>query len=161
VLISSKGSGYYGCYNAKRKSCNNNLLVPRKRIEQIIISELKQKLLTAENLSYVYKNVEKLAASELNEVPALIKKKRLQQEKLLSEIQNYLNFIKMGNLSKAVSDVLNEAEKRSENLKQEVNSLEFQQQNTFKAPPKEWIDLRLERSRETLNKNTRCTQYGS
>ena len=154
VLISGKGSGYYGCYNAKRKTCNNNLLVPRKRIEQIIISELKQKILTAENLSYVYKKVEKLATSGLNEVPGLIKKKRLQQAKLLSEIQNYLNFIKAGNLSKAVSDALNETERRNEDLKQEIGSLEFQQQNTFKAPPKEWIDLRLERLQEILNKNT-------
>ncbi len=154
VLISGKGSGYYGCYNAKRKTCNNSLLVPRKRIEQIIILELKQKILTTENLSYVYKNVEKLAASGLNEVPWLIKKKKLQQEKLLSEIQNYLNFIKVGNLSKAVSDALNEAERRNENLKQEIGSLEFQQQNTFKAPSKEWIDLRLEKLQETLNKNT-------
>ena len=41
----------------------------------------------------------------------------------------------MGNLSKAVSDALNEAEKRNENIKQEMKSLEFQKQNSFKAPP--------------------------
>ena len=154
VLISGKGGGYYGCYNARRKTCNNNLLVPRKRIEQAIISELKEKLLTAENLSYVYKNVEKLVASGLNEVPELIKKNKAQYEKILSEIQNYLNYIKMGNLSKAVSDALNEAEKRGENIKQEMKSLEFQKQNSFKAPPKEWINLRLEKLHETLSKNT-------
>ncbi len=154
VLISGKGSGYYGCYNARRKTCNNNLLVPRKRIEQTIISELKQKILTAENLSYVYKNVEKLVTSGLNEVPELIKKKKSRLDKLLSELQNYLNYIKIGNFSKSVSQALNETEKRSESLKQEIVSLEFQQQNTFKAPAKEWINLRLERLRETLNKNT-------
>lgn len=32
VLISGKGSGYYGCFNAKRKTCDNTLLAPRKRI---------------------------------------------------------------------------------------------------------------------------------
>ena len=37
VLISGKGSGYYGCFNAKRKTCNNALLVPRKRIEETLM----------------------------------------------------------------------------------------------------------------------------
>ncbi len=33
-------------------------------------------------------------------------------------------------------------------------SLEFQEQNTFKSPPKEWINHRLEKLHETLSKNT-------
>jgi len=37
---------------------------------------------------------------------------------------------------------------------QEIGSLEFQKENTFKAPAKEWINHRLEALRETLNKNT-------
>ena len=60
----------------------------------------------------------------------------------------------MGNLSKAVSEALIDAEKRNEELKQEMASLEFQKENSFKAPPKEWIQHRLENLRETLNKNT-------
>jgi len=154
VLISGKGSGYYGCYNARRKTCNNMLLIPRKRIEETIINELKEKILTVENLEYVYKNVEKMAAEGFNEVPELVKKKKAQYEKIQQEIQNYLNFIRTGNISKAVSEALTEAEKRNEELKQEVDSLEFQKENSFKAPPKEWINHRLENLRETLNKNT-------
>lgn len=154
VLIGGKGSGYYGCYNSKRKSCSNTLLVPRKRLEQAIIAELKEKILTVENLDYVYKNVEKLAASGFNEVPELVQKKRLQCEKIQKEIQNYLNFVRVGNLSKAVSEALTDAEKRNEELKQEMESLEFQKENSFKAPPKEWVNHRLENLRETLNQNT-------
>ncbi len=60
----------------------------------------------------------------------------------------------MGNLSKAVSEALTEAEKKNEELITEIGSLEFQQDNSFKAPPKEWINHRLENLRETLNKNT-------
>ncbi len=60
----------------------------------------------------------------------------------------------MGNFSNAVSKALQDAEKRSEILKQEIKSLEFQQQNTFKSPPKDWINHRLEKLNETLNKNT-------
>jgi DNA invertase Pin-like site-specific DNA recombinase len=154
VLISGKGTGYYDCYNAKRKTCSNTLAISRKRIEEIIINELKDKILTADNLEYVYKNVGKLAAEGFNEVPDLVKKKRAQYEKIQQEIQNYLNFIKMGNLSKAVSEALTEAEKKNEELTAGIGSLEFQKDNSFKAPPKEWINHRLENLRETLNKNT-------
>lgn len=154
VLTSGKGSGYYGCYNTKRKTCDNTLRISRKRIEEIIIRELQENILTAENLEYIYKRVEKVSAQGLNQVPELIKKRKAQYEKNKREIQNYLNFIKTGNLSKAVSDALTEAEKKNEELKQEVNSLEFQKENSFKVPPKEWINHRLEHLRKTLNKNT-------
>jgi len=60
-----------------------------------------------ENLSYVYEKVEKLVSSGMNEVPELIKKKRLENDKALQEMRNYLNYIKMGNFSKAVSEALN------------------------------------------------------
>jgi len=154
VLISGKGSGYYGCYNARRKTCQNTLLIPRQKIETAIIEELKERILTAENLEYVYKNVERLASEGLNEVPELLKKKEAQIDKIRLEIQNYLNFVKTGNFSKAVSEALSEAEKKNETLEQEISSLEFQKENTFKAPPKEWINYRLEQLRETLNKDT-------
>lgn len=152
VLVS--GKGYYGCYNARRKTCGNNLYLPRKRIEETIITELKRKILTAKNLEYVYKNVEKVIAKGLNDVPELIRKNKSQHEKTLTEIQNYLNFIKAGNFSRAVSEALNELEKKGDSLKQELESLVFQKNNSFQAPPKEWIDHRLEKLNETLNKNT-------
>ncbi|MDP8266267.1 MAG: recombinase family protein [Candidatus Aceula meridiana] len=154
LLVSGKGLGYYGCYNARRKTCNNTLLVPRKRLEQIIIGKLREKLLTTNNLEYVYRNIEKLIASGLNEVPELTKKKKAQLEKIKTEMHNYLNFIRAGNFSKTVSEALNEAEKKNSELEQEITALEFQQNNNFKAPPKEWISHRLERLTETLNKDT-------
>jgi len=82
VLLSGKGTGYYGCYNSRRKTCQNMLLVPRKRIEQTIIAELTEKIMTAENVEYVYKRVEKVAAEGLNTLPDLMKTKKLQYEKL-------------------------------------------------------------------------------
>jgi len=154
VLISGKGSGYYGCYNAKRKTCNNSLLLSRKRVENAIISDLSEKILTPENISYVYKNLEKIVAKGLNDIPERINKKKTQYDKITLEMQNYLNYIKIGNFSKAVSEALKEAETKSESLTTEIKSLEFQKQNTFKSPPREWIDHRLKRLRETLNKNT-------
>lgn len=154
VQVSGKGSGYYGCFNARRKTCNNTLYVSRKLVEKCIIAELQNQLSNAANLFYVYKNVEKLAAKELNQVPEQITKRKSQFDKLALEIQNYLNFVKMGNFSKAVSDALKEAESKSGILKEEIESLKFQKENTFKAPPKEWVQWRLEKLHETLSNNT-------
>lgn len=103
--------------------CTNTLPVSCNRIEQTITSELKERILTTENLEYVYKKVEKLTAEGLNKMPEIVEKKKVQYEKVLSEIQNYLNFIKLGNLSKAVSAALTNAETKSEASKEEIASL--------------------------------------
>ena len=116
VLVSGKGNGYYGCYNAKRKTCSNKLLIARNKVEKIILKELKEKLLIAENIEYIFKEIEKTLAKGSGEIPGEIKKKKAQHEKVLSEIQNYLNFIKVGNFSKAVSDALGEAEIKRQDL---------------------------------------------
>ncbi len=157
VQISGKGGGYYGCYNAKRKTCTNKLIIQRKRVESIILKNLKEKFLTAENIRYVYENVEKTVAKSLNEVPEEFKQKKGQFEKVQSELQNLLNFIKAGNFSKVVADAITDAEGRSDRLKGEMQGLEFQRKNAFKAPPKEWIEHRLEKLQETLDKNTKAS----
>lgn len=154
VLLSGKGGGYYGCYNARRGTCSNTIKVPRKRLEETIIKDLKERILTPENLDYVYKNVEEVAMKELNTVPAEIIKKESLLEKLKRDLGNYLNFVRMGNFSKAVSDAIQEAEKKVGELQADVDSLKFQKEHNFKAPPKEWITYRLDKLTETLNKNT-------
>lgn len=65
VQISGKDGRYYGCYKAKRKSCNNKLWIPRKQIEIIILNDLAEKFLTVENLTYIYENVKKIIAKTL------------------------------------------------------------------------------------------------
>ncbi len=49
---------------------------------------------------------------------------------------------------------MKEAERKSDDLKEEMKSLEFQKENAFQSPPKEWIDHRLKHLHETLSKNT-------
>ncbi len=154
MLISGKGSRYYGCVNARRKNCTNALLVPRARLERVIIAELKESILTPDNVAFVYKQVEQLAARGLNKVPEFLRKKRAERDRLLSQVQNYLNFVKAGNFSKAVSEALKEAEAKSEELGGEIEALEYQRTNRFKAPPREWVEHRLAELHGTLSRNT-------
>ncbi len=154
MLVSGKGGGYYGCYNYRRKTCTIKLLIQRKKVEEHILTHLKDRLLTFENLKYVYDNVEKEVLKSLNEVPEELKQKRHQQEKVQTELQNLLNFIKAGNFSKIVSEAISDAEIRNEKIKEEIQGLDFHRNNIFKSPPKEWIEHRLDNLRETLVKDT-------
>lgn len=157
VQVCGKSGGYYGCHQAKRKTCSNKLTVQRKRLEEILINNLKTNLLTSENLNYVYDKIEKEIEKSLSTVPDESKQKRIEHEKIQSELQNLLHFIKAGNFSKVVSKALSDAENRSDKIKSEMQSLELQRNSSFKAPAKEWIDHRLDDLFETLDKNTKIS----
>lgn len=104
VQVCGKGGGYYGCHQAKRKTCTNKLTIPRKRLEELLLADIRDKLCTSENLKYVYENVEKEIAKTLGQVPEELKQKRHLHDKIQAELQNLLNFVKAGNFSKVVSE---------------------------------------------------------
>ena len=103
----------------------------------MLLDDLKEKFLTPENLKYVYEAVEQTIAKTMNEVPEEVKQKRHERDKVQKELQNLLNFVKAGNFSRVVSEALTDAENRDKKLEGEMQSLEFQKSNAFKAPPKE------------------------
>ena len=53
-------------------------------------------------MKYIFDNVEKAIAKTMNEVSAEVKQKKTQMEKIQTELQNLLSFIKAGNISKLV-----------------------------------------------------------
>lgn len=57
--VSGKGGGYYGCFAATKGTCDNKLLVLRKRTETIIVGAVAERLHDAEHLRYVLERVEK------------------------------------------------------------------------------------------------------
>ncbi len=71
VQVSGKNGGHYGCYNAKRESCNNKLLISSRQVEAIILNDLKEKFLTVDSLKYIDEFVLKdlLEMVELESVP--------------------------------------------------------------------------------------------
>jgi hypothetical protein len=154
TMVSGKGSGYYGCYNFRRKTCTNKLIIARSRIEDIIINKIRDKILTPDNLQEVYRRVEDVVAKEMNTLPDQVKKKETQLNQFKKEAENYLTFIRLGNVSKSVCDALAEAENRIAQLELEINSLQFQKKSSFKTPSQEWINHRMTNLPETLNKNS-------
>jgi Recombinase zinc beta ribbon domain len=154
IQISGKAGGYYGCYNHKRKTCSNKMLIQRIKVEKQILEHLKTQILTTENIKYILDNAEKEALKNLNDLPEELKIKRQQHEKIQTELKNLLNFIKAGNFSKVVSDAITDAEERNQRVSSEIESLEFQRKSAFKAPSKDWIKSKLDNFLDILNQNT-------
>jgi hypothetical protein len=49
-LVSGKGSGYYGCLNASRRECENEVLIARRRVEDKFVAALNERVLNPELL---------------------------------------------------------------------------------------------------------------
>lgn len=154
VQISGKGAGYYGCFNAKRKTCENRLNIPRKRLEEAVLKEIREKLLVSDKIHDVLKKVEQELKNQQSHLPEEIKFKQAALDKLQSKIQNFIHFVAEGKGSKAIAGALTEAESEEEKLKKEVEALEYGRQEMFQTPPKEWIQHRLAHLQEALEKKT-------
>jgi hypothetical protein len=57
--VSGKGSSYYGCLNALRRSCDNKVLIARKRLEDKFVAALNESVLQPEVLEIVYERTAK------------------------------------------------------------------------------------------------------
>lgn len=64
-------------------------MVPRKKVESLLINDLKEKFLTVENLRYVYENVEKAISKTLNEVPEELRLKGVNMTKSKLRCRTY------------------------------------------------------------------------
>ena len=78
ALVSGKGSGYYGCLNASRKSCDNRVLISRKRLEDKLLSALNEQVLRPEVLELVYKKTAAKIRDHFAHVPEELRLKRLE-----------------------------------------------------------------------------------
>ena len=68
-LVSGKGSGYYGCFAAYRRACDNRVLVPRRLAEDIILRSVCKRLLEPKPLLHVLQRVEEEAQRLYPEIP--------------------------------------------------------------------------------------------
>ena len=154
MLVSGKGSGYYGCNRGyKLKDCSNQVLISRKNMEQNVIEKLKEVVLQPEALSVIFREVERLILNYKGDVPEKLQEVMRELNKLQAEIQNILRNIEQGVVSKYVNAALQDKEKKEENLLRLKEALQQAQVKLFKAPPQEWIMNRLEALGKMLNDN--------
>jgi len=154
VQVSGKESGYYGCYRSRQSKCTNKVLVPRRRLEDKFLNSLMDSILTPDNITYLFRRVEKELKKVVRIAPELMKKKRKVSEKLERDLNNMIDFVKMGHLSQSIAEEIKLVEKELETVKQDIEKYENSKAKQFTTPPKEWIIDRLLHVRELLGKRT-------
>ncbi len=154
ALVSGKGSGYYGCLNAKRKSCENKVMVSRSKLEKHMISHLFGQLLKPEVFERVFKRVVKAIKEQHSDIPEEIRLKQISLNSAETKIKNFIDFVGQGRGTKGLLEALEQSEQEAEVLQAELESLEGVKQRAFRPPPEEWIASKLESVKGVLEQKT-------
>ena len=143
VLVSGKGSGYYGCHNAKRNTCDNKLLTNRKKLESFFVKALYEKVLKPEHLQMIYKKISEEIQKQSAHIPEEIRLKKLELNKTEIRIHRFVEFIAQAKATVSIASALEEAESKAATLKSELNCLERSKRETFEPPPLEWLTHKI------------------
>jgi len=154
ALVSGKGSGYYGCLNAARKSCANKMLISRKHLETHFVAALNEKVLKPELLEVVYAKTAEKVKEHFAHIPEELRLKKIELNRTETRINNFIEFIANGRAPASLADALGQAEAQAKTLKADVQSLESAKDNAFTPPPREWISHRLGQLHDLLGKKT-------
>jgi hypothetical protein len=152
--VSGKGGGYYGCIGATKGSCDNKLLVRRSLVEKIILDTVQEQLSDPQHMEYVLRRVEAEVGKLYTQVPESI---RLKETELTAEqrrLTNFVDFIGEGRGSRTLAQALFESERKVGALKEELESLHRCRGKVFQVPPLEWIQERLAKLKEILERNS-------
>ena len=152
--VSGKGGGYYGCIGATKGACDNKLLVRRSLVEKIILDMVQEQLTDPQHIEYVLRRVAAEVGKLYTHVPESI---RLKETELTAEqrrLANFVDFIGEGRGSRTLAQALFESERKVGALKEELESLHRCRGKVFQVPPIEWIQERLTKLKEILERNS-------
>ncbi len=143
ALVSGKGGGYYGCCNASRHSCENTVLIPRKRLEDKFLAALNSEVLKPEVLDAVYQRTAKKVKEQFAHVPEELRLKKVELNRAETRVHNFIEFIANGRATSGLVDALAQAEEQVKTLKSDVASMASASEHTFTPPPRAWIADRV------------------
>ena len=152
--VSGKGGGYYGCIGATKGACDNKLLVRRSLVEKIILDMVQEQLTDPQHIEYVLRRVAAEVGKLYTHVPESI---RLKETELTAEqrrLANFVDFIAEGRGSRTLAQALFDSERKVGALKEELESLHRCRGKVFQVPPIEWIQERLTKLKEILERNS-------
>lgn len=150
--VSGKGGGYYGCLAASKRACENRVLVRRKLTEQKILGAVREQLSHADVIHAILRRVGQLVASAKADLPETVKLREAEFTAEQRRLSNFIDFVGEGRGSKALAKALEETERRVESLELELASLRRGRDKVFQAPTVEWIEHRVGKIQEVLEK---------
>ena len=154
ALVSGKGSGYYGCLNAPRGSCENKGLIARKRIEDKFVAALNDAVLKPEVLELVYERTAEKIKEQFAHVPEELRLKQIELNRAESRVHNFIEFIASGRATQGLVEALSQAEAQVKTLSADVASMEAAKDHAFTPPPRAWIADRVAKLNDVLAQRT-------
>ena len=154
IQVSGKNGGYYGCANARKKSCDNKVLVRRSLVEKIVVSEVRKQISAPEKIRYLLEKVEVELSNLYADIPETIRQKESELRTEEKRLENYISFIGDGNASRTLNQALLESEKKVDHLESELDGLRQARDKAFRAPTVEWIECKLSKFNNLLELNT-------
>ena len=152
--VSGKGGGYYGCLGQTRGSCDNRLLVRRKLAERIVLSAVRDKIACPEAFTYLLERVEQEVQKLSKDVPETIRLKETELDAEKRRVHNFVEFVAEGRSSRALAEALAASERKVEELQIEVDALRKSRDAVFQAPPRAWIEERIQTLQAVLEQRT-------
>ena len=114
----------------------------RSLLERILVAELRDRIATPENVTYVLQRVAHEVQKVYRDVPETIRLRSKALADLDRKIENFITFIGEGRGSGALASALETAEKDAEALRREIAGLEASQ-SVFEPPPRIWVEERI------------------
>ncbi|HEX8837627.1 MAG TPA: recombinase family protein [Candidatus Acidoferrum sp.] len=152
--VSGKGGGYYGCIGATKGACDNKLLVRRSLVEKIILDTVQERLSDPQHIEYVLRRVEAEVGKLYTHVPESMHLKETELTAEERRLANFVDFIGEGRGSRTLAQALLESERKVEALKEELESLHRCRGKVFQVPPLAWIQDRLTKLKDILERNS-------
>ncbi len=153
-LVSGKGSGYYGCLNAVRHTCNNKMLIARKKLEKQFIDELGRNVLTPDTLEIVFQKTAEKIAEQFAYIPDELRLKQKELQNTETRIHNFIEFVAQGRATSALINALKQEENKADQLRIDIKSLQAASENVFEPPTVTWIQNRLADLQQLLEQRT-------
>jgi DNA invertase Pin-like site-specific DNA recombinase len=151
ALVSGKNTGYYGCLNASRRSCDNRKLIARKRIEDKFLAALNDAVLKPEVLELVYERTAQKVKEQFKHVPEELRLKKIELNRAETRVHNFVEFVASGRATPALADALAQAEEQTKTLRADIANLESAKDDLFTPPPRAWIVDRVQTCRSSTS----------
>lgn len=82
-------AGYYGCTNAKQKTCGNKSLIPKTKMEEIVLSDLMVKFMKLGDLECLFEDIKETIEEILETTPC--------SEEIVRKSTQALKFLRIEN----------------------------------------------------------------
>ncbi|MCX6117521.1 MAG: recombinase family protein [Proteobacteria bacterium] len=153
-LVSGKNGGYYGCLNSVKKTCDNKMMISRKRLEDHFIKILYDKVFKADALDFIFQKTAEKIKDHFSYIPEELRLKKIELNRAETRLKNFIEFIAEGRATTSITDAVEIEEKKANYLKKDVESLESAKEQSFQPPPREWIEHCIGNLKHLLEERT-------